>query len=94
MKAEPKLKLKTWTDYAQSVKQVNTMNTKMNTETKIKIADMGTTGLIQWAITGNRRMMGARIGRAKKIISLRFGTWKAVNAFNKAVNAAYDSKLN
>jgi hypothetical protein len=61
-------------------------------ETKMKIADMGTTGLIEWAIAGNRRMMGARIGRAKKIIARRTGTWKAVNAFNKAVNAAYDNK--
>lgn len=60
----------------------------MKTETKIKIADMGTTGLVQWVISGDRRMRGARLGRAKKIIADRTKRWDAVNAFCKCVNRA------
>jgi len=54
----------------------------------IKLADMGTTGLVNYVVTGNRRMRGARMGQAKKIIAARFARWENVNAFQKAVNRA------
>ena len=60
----------------------------MNTTNQIKIADMGTTGLVNWVITGSRRMRGARLGTAKKIIAARTQRWESVNAFCKCVNRA------
>ena len=56
--------------------------------TQIKLKDMGTTGLVNYVITGSRRMRGARLGQARKVIAARFCTWGACNAFVKAVNAA------
>ncbi len=55
---------------------------------KSPLADMGTTGLVQFAITGDRRMRGARIGRAVAVIARRYKSWDACNRFRKAVNAA------
>jgi len=55
---------------------------------RIKLADMGTTGLVQYVISGSRRMRGARRGQATKIIAARFGRWEAIDAFRKAVNRA------
>jgi hypothetical protein len=49
---------------------------------------MGTTGLVNWVITGDRRMRGARLGKAKKIIAARTQRWASVNAFCKCVNRA------
>lgn len=54
----------------------------------IKLTDMGTTGLVQFVITGDRRMRGARLGKAKKIIAARTNRWDSVNAFCKCVNRA------
>lgn len=59
----------------------------------MRLADMGTTGLIEWVVSGNRRLMGARCAKAKRIIAIRTKQWKAVNAFNNAVNAAYLRKI-
>ena len=43
------------------------------TATATKLADLGTAGLVQFAITGSRRLYGARRTRAGKIIFRRYG---------------------
>ncbi len=60
----------------------------MTTNTdKIKLADMGTTGLVEYVVNGPRRLLGARRGRAACVIALRYKTFAAINAFYRAVNA-------
>jgi len=59
----------------------------MTTE-KVKLSDMGTTGLVQYAVTGSTRLRGARTGRAVAVIARRYKSWDACNRFRKAVNAA------
>ena len=59
---------------------------------KIKLSEMGTTGLVQFVVSGCRRMRGARMGRAKQIIAHRFSRWENVKAFQKAVNRALGFK--
>ena len=44
----------------------------MKTET-IKLADRGTSGLVEYAINGSPRLYGARLDRAKRIIFRRYG---------------------
>ena len=61
---------------------------------KMKLADMGTTGLVEWVVCGNPRMRGARMGKAVRVIAARHGRWEAVNAFRKAVNAREDYRTN
>lgn len=61
---------------------------------KMKLADMGTTGLVEWVVSGNPRMRGARMGKAVKVIAARVGRWEAVNAFRKAVNARESYRTN
>jgi len=57
---------------------------------KMKLTDMGTTGLVQYAITGSARMRGARTGKARAVIAKRYRSYRAVCAFQNAVNAALD----
>ena len=57
---------------------------------KMKLSDMGTTGLVQYAITGPARMRGARTGKARAVIAKRHQSWAAVCAFTNAVNAALE----
>jgi hypothetical protein len=64
---------------------VSSQNMTTNT---VKLADMGTTGLVQFVIAGNIRLRGARMGKAKAIIANRTQRWESVNAFVKCVNYA------
>jgi len=55
---------------------------------KIKLSDIGTTGLIQYCVEGNQKMRGARIGQAVKEIAKRYRSYGACVSFRAAVNAA------
>jgi len=55
----------------------------MNTD-KVKITEMGTTGLEQWVKAATRKTYRLRFGKAKAIIQRRFGM-KGREAFDKLI---------
>ena len=50
---------------------------------KVKLVDMGTSGLMDWVNTGSRKTRPMRLGRAWKIINSRSGT-EAADRFARA----------
>lgn len=64
------------------------MKTNDTQSTKMKLSDMGTTGLVQYAINGPVRLRGARTGKAVATSARRYKSWDACNRFRKAVNSA------
>ena len=55
----------------------------------MKLNDMGTTGLVQWVISGGWKMRGARRGQAEKVIAKRYRSPDAIYRFRAAVNDAW-----
>ena len=67
------------------------MNNQLTTTTpKIKLSEMGSTGLVQYVVNGSRRMRGARKGQAMKIIVKRYNKFANCCAFTDACNAAIE----
>ena len=63
-------------------------NQLTTTAAKIKLSEMGTTGLVQYVLNGSRRLRGARKGKAQQVIALRYNSFAACCAFTNACNAA------
>jgi hypothetical protein len=60
----------------------------MNT-TATKLANLGTTGLVQFVNSGSPRLRGTRLEKAIKIIEARHGSPASRGAFCDAVSADF-----
>ena len=54
---------------------------------KVKITEMGTTGLEQWVRAASRKTFKLRFGKAKKIIQNRYGL-RGREAFDKLIRGS------
>jgi hypothetical protein len=57
--------------------------------TATKLAELGTTGIIQFVNTGSLRLRGTRLAKAIKIIETRHGSPASREAFCNAVSADF-----